>query len=314
MAMGGIVAAVGSPSRRWWVPLRETILGNQVFWIALLLAITAHALIVFGVDFDYETDITPRQSAPTLDLVLTHKRATPTLPAQADFLAQQSQDGRASQEPVPELIEATDSVQQIKPVAIPVQPAPVTRPPQPATPPKPVTEPAAKPRPIKQAKPKPVQRPKPDAPLDMRAVSLMSRSLAMAKLGAVVDEQVNDYAAMPRERHISARTREFKYANYMLAWVKKVERVGNLNYPEEARKKNLTGRLILDVSLNPEGEVTAINFLKRSGHDTLDQAAERIVRAAAPFAPFPTDIRKETDVLHITRTWHFLTGNRLSGE
>ena len=136
----------------------------------------------------------------------------------------------------------------------------------------------------------------------------------MARLSAAVDATVNDYQSLPRQRHISASTQEFKYAQYMLAWVAKVERVGNLNYPEAARRNNLSGRLILDVALNPDGSIKAIEFVKSSGHDALDDAAVHIVRMAAPYAPFPADIRDETDVLHITRTWEFLPGNRLTGK
>ena len=95
----------------------------------------------------------------------------------------------------------------------------------------------------------------------------------MARLSAAVDATVNDYQSLPRQRHISASTQEFKYAQYMLAWVAKVERVGNLNYPEAARRNNLSGRLILDVALNPDGSIKAIEFVKSSGHDALDDAA-----------------------------------------
>lgn len=320
MAMSGLLSAPGGVGGHtgggWRGQLRGAILIHKTIWIAILVALVVHTVIVFGVNFDYEAEIKPPNPPLSLDLILTPKKEKQPEPEQADFLAEQNRDGMANQERVAEVTEAVQAATSVEQPAESqtMQVVAPPEPPKPVEPPKPKPVPQPKPEPIKQAKPKPVERPKPDEPLDMRAVSLMSRSLAMAKLGAVVDEQVNQYAAMPRERHISARTQEFKYANYMIAWVKKVERVGNLNYPDEARKKNLTGRLILDVSLNPDGEVTAIDFLKRSGHDVLDQAAERIVRAAAPFAPFPADIRKETDVLHITRTWHFLTGNRLSGK
>jgi protein TonB len=92
----------------------------------------------------------------------------------------------------------------------------------------------------------------------------------------------------------------------MEAWRAKVERVGNLNYPDDARKRQLSGSLILDVALNPDGSVNQITVRQSSGHKILDDAADRIVRLAAPFAPFPDDIRAETDILHITRTWQFL--------
>ena len=54
-----------------------------------------------------------------------------------------------------------------------------------------------------------------------------------------------------------------------------------------------------------------IRLTRSSGHALLDDAAIRIVRLAAPYAPFPKEIREETDILEITRTWQFLSTNRL---
>ena len=100
----------------------------------------------------------------------------------------------------------------------------------------------------------------------------------------------------------------------MEAWRAKVERVGNLNYPDEARRRRLSGDLLLDVALRPDGSIHRILLRRSSGHTVLDDAALRIVKLAAPFAPFPKDIREETDILHVERTWQFLTSNRLVGK
>ena len=97
----------------------------------------------------------------------------------------------------------------------------------------------------------------------------------------------------------------------MEAWHAKVEKIGNLNYPDEARRKKLSGSLMLDVALNPDGTINEIVLRRSSGHRVLDDAAIRIVRLAAPFARFPDDIREETDILHIERTWQFLGSNQL---
>jgi protein TonB len=97
----------------------------------------------------------------------------------------------------------------------------------------------------------------------------------------------------------------------MEAWRRKVERIGNLNFPEEARKAGLTGELLLDVALNADGTVRDITVLRSSGSKVLDQAATRIVHLVAPYAPFPEAIRNETEVLHIVRTWRFERGSRL---
>ncbi|HSO80462.1 MAG TPA: TonB family protein, partial [Chromatiaceae bacterium] len=79
---------------------------------------------------------------------------------------------------------------------------------------------------------------------------------------------------------------------------------------EEAKRRQLYGNLILRVALRADGTLEEVRVLRSSGSEVLDQAAVRIVNLAAPYAPFPPDIRKETDVLDITRTWQFLSNNR----
>ena len=145
------------------------------------------------------------------------------------------------------------------------------------------------------------------------AQQLINRSLEIASLSAQINDATRAYAQRPKQKFISAKTQEYKYASYMEAWRAKVERIGNLNYPDEAKRRNLSGSLILDVALNPDGSITedGITVRRSSGEKILDDAAIRIVRLAAPYAPFPQDIRKETDILHITRTWQFLRDHRL---
>lgn len=138
------------------------------------------------------------------------------------------------------------------------------------------------------------------------AAELIRDSFKIAALSAQIKEKLEARAHRPRRTFISANTRSYKYAAYMEAWRAKVERIGNLNYPDEARKRKLSGSLILDVALNPDGSVNDVIVRRSSGYKILDDAAIRIVHLAAPFAPFPEDIRKDTDILHITRTWQFL--------
>ncbi len=138
---------------------------------------------------------------------------------------------------------------------------------------------------------------------------LITSSYQIAALSAEIKRQLDERSRRPRRQFISAATREYKYAAYMETWRQKVERVGNLNYPREARRKSLTGSLILDVALHPDGSLEAITVRRSSGNRILDNAAIYIVTLAAPFAPFPEEIRKEVDVLHITRTWQFLNSN-----
>ena len=193
--------------------------------------------------------------------------------------------------------------------------------PQPITKAEPVktrpTKKTAKAPPAKKQRKQPAQAaPAPQAEVapvqTIDAAALVRRSLAMASLSAEVDQRLNAYAKRPRKKWISARTREHKYAAYMDAWRTKVERLGNLNYPDEARRNRLSGQLRLDVALKSDGSVDKITVSKTSGHKVLDDAAVRIVQLAAPYARFPKEIREEIDILHIQRTWRFLSSNQLS--
>lgn len=167
------------------------------------------------------------------------------------------------------------------------------------------SEPTEKPEPEKQVEAKP---PTPSA------AELVSRSMEMASLSAEIDRRLEQKAKRPRRDFISASTREYKYAAYMEAWRAKVERIGNLNYPDEARRKKLSGLLRMTVALNGDGTINDIVIDKSSGHQVLDDAAIHIVRLSAPFAIFPENIAKDVDILHITRTWKFLNNQKFSGD
>ncbi len=138
------------------------------------------------------------------------------------------------------------------------------------------------------------------------AMELLTNSFKIASLSAEIRRKMEAKAKRPRRKFISASTKEYKYAAYMDAWRAKVERVGNLNYPEQARKKGLSGNLVLDVALNPDGSINEITIRRSSGEKILDEAAIKIVELAAPYSPFPQHIKDETDILHIMRTWQFI--------
>ena len=149
--------------------------------------------------------------------------------------------------------------------------------------------------------------PVPDA--DAEAEASRRRALAMAALSAEIERDLRAYAERPRRKWISASTREHRFAAYMDAWRRKVEEIGNLNYPEEAERRGLTGDLLLDVAIRPDGTVEEIALRRSSGERVLDDAAIRIVEIAAPFEEFPEDIAEDVDILHIERTWIFHSGH-----
>ncbi len=177
-------------------------------------------------------------------------------------------------------------------------------------------EPEAKPepqQPVAEASPAKVQPlPKVVTPPLPTAAQLITRSFAMASLNAELQQKLELRARRPRRKFISANTKEFRFAAYMEAWRAKVERVGNINYPDEARQRDLSGSLLLDVAINPDGSVREITVRRSSGQKVLDDAAVRIVELASPFAPFPDDFLREIDILHVTRTWKFLNNAKFS--
>ena len=143
---------------------------------------------------------------------------------------------------------------------------------------------------------------------------LVQRSLEIARLEAQINKNWDAYQKLPRRKFIGARTQEYRFAQYIEDWRVKVERIGNLNYPEQARRQHLYGRLQLSVSIRADGSVESMEVSKSSGQRILDAAAMRIVKLAAPYAPLPANIIKDTDILTITRTWTFTSSDRLESE
>ena len=98
----------------------------------------------------------------------------------------------------------------------------------------------------------------------------------------------------------------------MESWRQKVERIGNLNYPTAARDQKIYGQLQMTVYIQSDGNLEKIEIKRSSGSDILDQAAKRIVEMGAPYAAFPDDIRKDVDIIDITRTWTFTKEDNLT--
>jgi protein TonB len=139
---------------------------------------------------------------------------------------------------------------------------------------------------------------------------LADLSLAAMRLQAQIDRQIDEYQKRPRKKFIGARAAEYRFAQYEEDWRMKVERLGSVNYPAEARGK-MYGNLRLTVTIRADGTVESIELDRSSGLKVLDAAAFRIVKMATPFAAFPADIRRDTDLLVITRTWFFGQGDKI---
>jgi protein TonB len=163
---------------------------------------------------------------------------------------------------------------------------------------------AAAPEPTQDTQETPVKTAQP--------ADLMQASLNIARLEAIISRQQDEYQKRPKRKFIGARTQEYRFASYVESWRQKVEKIGNLNYPEAAKNQKLYGQLRMTVSIKSDGSVERIEIDKSSGHAILDNAAKRIVEMSAPYAAFPEDIRKDTDIISITRTWTFSQQDSLS--
>ncbi|MBN8464440.1 MAG: TonB family protein [Dechloromonas sp.] len=144
-------------------------------------------------------------------------------------------------------------------------------------------------------------------------LDLAESARAMARLEGEISKSVDEYNKRPRKRFIGARTEEYRFAQYIEDWRRKVERIGTLNYPEAARGK-LYGSLVLTASINHDGSLNRVDINRSSGYKVLDDAAKRIVQMASPYSQFPPDIRRDTDILEITRTWYFTQGDQVTSK
>lgn len=271
--------------------------------VALVIALILHAALLLGLSFQLEFSPV-RQVAESLDVVLVNFR-TESEPEEAEFLAPVSQEGGGDDE------ESEKPSEELSPVTPSIAEGDM-----------PATSTAAIPKPEEDAREvvtaqideaqtatdlTRVEQPDSEMP---SAAELMQQRMDVASLQPQSDRTTPWKSKLPRRRFISANTKEYEYATYMAAWVAKVERVGNLNYPTELKQRGVAGDLLMTVGVRRDGSVESINVQRESGIPELDQAAMRIVRLAAPYAPLPAEIADEVDVLHITRTWRFSAGNR----
>lgn len=279
---------------------------------ALVLSLLVHALLIYGIAFTIPQKPLD-ESNSRLEVVLVNAKSQ-TQPLAPDALAQHNLDGggnvddkRRAQSPLPvipdqkpeaEVKLALRRVEQLESdarlfMAQAKSPTQVqTAQPTPKT--APLAEPEVKPQP--------------------NASEIMQRSLEIARLEAKISRDWDAYQQRPRRRFVGARTQEYRFARYIEDWRQKIERVGDLNYPQGARDQRLHGSLVVTVAIKADGTVEQVDINRSSGHKLLDEAARRIVQLAAPFSAFPADIAKDTDVLHITRTWTFTPADRFQSE
>lgn len=152
--------------------------------------------------------------------------------------------------------------------------------------------------------------PQPQPAPSVSGRELAYQALEMARLEGEIARDTDEYNKRPRVKNLGTRAEEYRFAQYMEDWRIKIERIGTLNYPEAAKGK-LYGNLMLSVRIKSDGSVDRIEINRSSGHKILDDAARRIVQMASPYAAFPVDILRDTDIVEITRVWSFTSANQL---
>lgn len=270
----------------------------------LLIAALVHLALILGVGFSF---VPPTEISRTLEITLATFKSKEA-PDKADFLAQENQQGSGTLDK--KAIPKTTEVAPFQDTKInKVSPPPAAKPVEKQEAPKTAVSTVA-PTPQKTAiKHEEIkQEPAAKAAPTFDSAQLSSE---ISSLEAELSTEQQLYAKRPKIHRLNAAsTMHDKGAWYKEDWRKKIERIGNLNYPEEARRKQIRGNLRLMVSINRDGSLYEILVLESSGQPVLDQAAQRIVRLAAPFAPFTGDLA-DIDRLEIIRTWKF-TNDKLS--
>lgn len=278
------------------------------FNMAVVVSVIVHTILIFGITFKAANPNLFKSDKP-LEVVLVNAR-TDTKPLNPEVLAQYNLDGggnvdenRQAKSPLPSSetespASAASVDQQVK-----AEEAKVQR----------LLAQVKSTYSVAHDKPDSTQQPKPPAPTPA-PTDLAATSLEMARLQARIDQDYDAYQKRPRRVFVGARAQQYSYARYIEDWRLKVERVGNLNYPEAAKRGHIYGALVLTVSIRADGSLEDVQIDRSSGSKVLDAAAIKIVQMSAPFAPFSPEMRKTVDVLGVTRVWNFTNSDQLTSQ
>jgi protein TonB len=278
--------------------IRPRISASDRLGFTLFLALTLHAIVVLGVGFK-QSDRSNVEPLPSLDIIVANSKSIEAV-ENPDFLAQVDQAGGGN---------AEDKARPGAPVSAPT----------------PADQKGLSDRDRVEMRKQQLavsklyfltqiesdnqaNRQKQQRARDTdnhKTSEIEQRETRIARLQAEIRQMAIDYAKRPKTITLTASTRKAVEASYLDSWVKKIEQTGNLNYPDEARLKNLDGRLRMSVRINAAGEVLDMQITSSSGTTVLDEAARQILRMAQPFAPFSEALRERADQIVIIRTWDF---------
>ena len=281
------------------IELANQSLANERFGFTLFMSLCVHAVLILGVGFTFYEQI---NNSSSLEITLAQYESNQA-PENADFLAQANQEGSGSQNELARPsspFESRFNADVIQEVAALETEAVLNNSEREILT---STDSNSRLNTDEEILNTPQNQ-------DFQGTSQDSLEQTLASLQAQLDIHREAYAQRPRKYTISsASTRQARDALYLDGWRRKIEAVGNFNYPQQASADGIYGQLRLLVALFPDGQVSEVRILSSSGYSILDDAAIRIVRLAAPFDPFPPDMREEVDILEIVRTWQFHQSN-----
>ncbi len=283
-------------------PAQPTISAADRLGLTLFLAASVHAIIILGVIFK-PGDPADLDAPPSLEIILVQTR-NDKAPEKADYLAQTAQEGGGESDQRARPSNPFTSTEFTEADGIAPQPVESGNPDKAEQQDLPVITQLYSDHEMQVTEElleSEVRQPDKQNPQDY--------DLEIARLTAELNLAREAYAKRPKKKVLTASTHEYLPARYMLDWVRKVERIGNLNYPDQAAREHLEGTLILEVELKWDGSIVEVSLIRSSGHKILDDAAKRIVELAAPYPPFPAELREAADHIEIVRTWQFADGD-----
>ena len=264
--------------------------------VSTLFAVVVHAALLFGLGFALEQSA---RTPPRLEITLAPHKSLDA-PDKADFLAQHNQQGSGTLDQKQELttsdlaplednvIRDTSELSSRRAQVAQLVPIDIIS--------------TAQHSAAYTAQPRQQQD---EAATDQDQL-LDKPEQQIQSLEAKLDRQRSSYTRRPKVHRItSVATLQSDDARYQFEWQQKVEMIGNRYYPDEAKRHKISGDVRLVVALLPDGSIKRIDVLASSGNGILDQAAIRSVKLAAPFDPFPEELRDKADILEIIRTWQF---------
>ena len=284
--------------------IKPTITDHDRFGMTFFLAAIFHGIVILGITFSVSPPADSK-SAPALDIILVQTKS-PVDVKDADYLAQVSQQGGGDAE------EKARPQELFSAPTLANKPGIASRTSEPQVQKQKQNEQLAL---ITQKNAEDIINTEENSVTAENNIEINktknSQNTQTARLAAEISNIFELQASVNRTIYLNSSTKEFTPAKYMRDWINRVERIGNLNYPDQARRQKLSGTLILDVVINADGKLLKTDLRQSSGHQILDDAAKRIVKLAAPFSAFPTKLSKEADVIHITRSWEFLNNSSI---